>query len=539
MFRWYGNAKICYAYLSDVTDREEFSVSRWFTRGWTLQELIAPKDMRFYSQDWAILGSKADLQDELHKITGIDIFVLSTGIVSKVSVAKKMCWAASRETSRIEDQAYSLMGIFDVNMPLIYGEGKKAFLRLQQEILRVSDDMTLFAWGAPNVFLDMHGFLASPARQLHGLFAGAPDDFDSRHEILNIPEDRVPPVIHGNGVRLEYPVCMREEREFVILACTVRHIATAYIGIPVKRWSSVFYARCGQLILIFPDDWTKAQTRVVVVKEPPFRHHVSKCPARFQIVRVPDKTRLRKDDAFVLDEVFCLPQAKYNPSEHSISIPPETLGPMAVLFFQSSSVLDEKRRSSEGLYPIHCFAIALGISRSHKYPWAMFVPIIQSDDQFHEVLRASHEMARLCMTRSQLKDRLPHRFAIDIGMFPHKRNAFNEPLAVWAQTSRGTDLANYRKLEISVSLVIDRINLVDDAVFVSIDIYEIDMGWSISRPAFIHSKDDVGQVVATEERREVYRPNWWTMSDLEWFKDHSANGSSAANLIIKQGSATW
>lgn len=160
MFRWYQNAKVCYAYLADVANKDEFSSSRWFSRGWTLQELIAPKVVRFYSSDWTLLGLKSELCHLLQEITEIDAFVLETGLFSQVCIAKRMSWASRRETTRIEDRAYSLMGIFDVNMPLIYGEGPKAFTRLQHEILRVSDDQSLFAWGAPVVFSDIHTFFS-------------------------------------------------------------------------------------------------------------------------------------------------------------------------------------------------------------------------------------------------------------------------------------------------------------------------------------------------------------------------------------------
>lgn len=271
MFRWYTNAKICYAYLADVIDQDGFASSRWFSRGWTLQELIAPKIVRFYSCDWTLLGSKSELEDLLQKITGIDAFVLSTGTFSQVCVAKRMSWAAKRDTTRIEDQAYSLMGIFGVNMPLIYGEGKKAFLRLQQEIMRVSDDQSLFAWGAPPVFPDMHVFLTSRIPVMHGLFADSPASFATNHDILEVDnqEDSPPPVIHGNGVRVQYPVCTRGDHEFIVLACTTRARARAYIGVPVKSWSTSLYARCGQLVLIFPEHWTEANVKVLVVKEPP------------------------------------------------------------------------------------------------------------------------------------------------------------------------------------------------------------------------------------------------------------------------------
>ena len=149
MFRWYRNAAKCYVYLSDVM-RSAFVVnnklnqlpwdlafreSRWFTRGWTLQELIAPAAVEFYSKDWEKIGNKASLENHIHKITGIPVKALRGNPLSGFSVSERMSWAGSRQTTREEDRAYSLLGIFDAYMPLIYGEGgEKALKRLREEI---------------------------------------------------------------------------------------------------------------------------------------------------------------------------------------------------------------------------------------------------------------------------------------------------------------------------------------------------------------------------------------------------------------------
>lgn len=161
MFRWYRNAVLCYAYLADVpasgadpdtNDQEDivaFANSRWFTRGWTLQELLAPEDVQFFDCDWGLIGSKSDdLCDELEDVTGIPRrFLLGWEDFHNASVAQRMSWASSRVTSRVEDIAYCLLGIFDVTMSMIYGEGSKAFLRLQQEIMKNTGDTSILAWG--------------------------------------------------------------------------------------------------------------------------------------------------------------------------------------------------------------------------------------------------------------------------------------------------------------------------------------------------------------------------------------------------------
>ena len=149
MFRWYREAAKCYVYLSDVsrsngdeydhssrsTWKLAFRKSRWFTRGWTLQELIAPKSVEFFSPEGERLGNKISMEQQVYEITGIDVQALRGNPLSSFSVTERMSWAAKRKTTRKEDKAYSLLGIFDIHMPLIYGEGEeKAFIRLREEI---------------------------------------------------------------------------------------------------------------------------------------------------------------------------------------------------------------------------------------------------------------------------------------------------------------------------------------------------------------------------------------------------------------------
>jgi len=151
MFHWYRNAAKCYVYLSDVSglapnenENEKssqllwepaFRKSRWFTRGWTLQELIAPTSVEFFSEKGGRLGNKISLERYIHEMTGIPVKILRGGALSDFGIAERLSWAEKRETTRNEDKAYSLLGIFDVCMPLIYGEGRdRAFRRLREEI---------------------------------------------------------------------------------------------------------------------------------------------------------------------------------------------------------------------------------------------------------------------------------------------------------------------------------------------------------------------------------------------------------------------
>ncbi|KAI8956605.1 HET-domain-containing protein [Daldinia sp. FL1419] len=155
MFKWYKQAAICYAYLADVEEGPQSIIesrlreSRWFTRGWTLQELIAPEQVVFYSQNWHEIGTKSTLSKCLSRITNIgEMYLMDSANIRNASIAQRMSWAAYRVTTREEDIAYCLIGIFDVNIPLLYGEGKRAFRRLQEEVLKAyPEDHTLFAWG--------------------------------------------------------------------------------------------------------------------------------------------------------------------------------------------------------------------------------------------------------------------------------------------------------------------------------------------------------------------------------------------------------
>ena len=157
MYKWYQNAEKCYAYLADVPTgadlwpkQSSFRRSRWFTRGWTLQELIAPSNLIFYSAEWLYLGTRYVLSSLLTEITGVDYTILAGARgIENASIAKKMSWASNRVTTRVEDIAYCLMGLFAVNMPMLYGEGDRAFIRLQEEIIKNSDDQSLFAWIDP------------------------------------------------------------------------------------------------------------------------------------------------------------------------------------------------------------------------------------------------------------------------------------------------------------------------------------------------------------------------------------------------------
>ena len=178
MFIWYRKSKVCFAYLSDVPDISEtsgisehlayFRSSLWFTRGWTLQELLAPRNLIFLNKIWRPVRSES--QDDGHRnslfrdisaTTGIEIGSILNFVpeneraqtpmwTAPPSTAMIMSWAAKRETSRTEDKSYCLLGLFSINMALLYGEGNAAFKRLQMEIIAKSTDETIFVWDFPD-----------------------------------------------------------------------------------------------------------------------------------------------------------------------------------------------------------------------------------------------------------------------------------------------------------------------------------------------------------------------------------------------------
>ncbi|KAF3801424.1 Vegetative incompatibility protein HET-E-1 [Colletotrichum gloeosporioides] len=195
MFSWYRHATVCFVWLEDLApvqqaaelsllpenpsyptsgydgklyDISEMGSCKWFKRGWTLQELIAPRRVEFYDASWEFRFKKRERTTELSLITGIDEEVLKKRRSLKdVLVGVKMSWAADRRTSRLEDLAYCLLGIFGINMPMLYGEGHNAFKRLQEHIVSQHRDESLFAWQSCN----------PPDQDYRGVFARSPEEF--------------------------------------------------------------------------------------------------------------------------------------------------------------------------------------------------------------------------------------------------------------------------------------------------------------------------------------------------------------------------
>lgn len=174
MFKYYSHSAVCYAYLTNVRSIDGLKSATWFERGWTLQELLAPRHVIFFDSDWGELGTKRDFSYQISSRTGIPEDVLLGKSIYSCNVGQRMSWASQRQTTREEDIAYCLLGLFDIQMVPIYGEGaEQAFLRLQEEILRRSADHTLFIW-TPKHDPNNQGLLATSPKA----FCGHPECFD-------------------------------------------------------------------------------------------------------------------------------------------------------------------------------------------------------------------------------------------------------------------------------------------------------------------------------------------------------------------------
>lgn len=289
MFAWYQRAGICYAYLEDVpgsfaalpdlgdghslSDAEErrlmkseFALARWFTRGWTLQELIAPAEVKFYNESYGFIGSKRSLAYLIKRVTGIDEgLLLGEQTVQAFCIARKMSWAAKRMTTRLEDIAYSLMGIFDVNMPLLYGEGEKAYRRLQEEIIKQSSDESIFAWD-------------DGTERRRSLFAPGPYSYANCGKIMRWQSEEVnePSRVTNLGVHLRLPLVESmdqdgEAQRRAVLGCRYEDDLMGPLGLSLgtrARSGGYPLAETGPKLVVVPlEDVASATYKTVAILE--------------------------------------------------------------------------------------------------------------------------------------------------------------------------------------------------------------------------------------------------------------------------------
>lgn len=242
MFDWYRQASMCYVYLSDVPSgdklshsRSKFRLSRWFERGWTLPELLAPDYVRFYNAQWELLGTKGTLSATVGSITGIPRpFLLGVAGLSDASVAQRMSWVAKRHTTKPEDLVYCLLGIFGVAMPLLYGEGLlRAFVRLQEQIIRTTTDDSILAWG---LALEEWNATGGDSRAPGRVLASSPLDFEHCGSIVcrdSMSARMAPLEITPGHVRVNMAMHTVGAEDFGLLNCGPREDSSQAVGIPL------------------------------------------------------------------------------------------------------------------------------------------------------------------------------------------------------------------------------------------------------------------------------------------------------------------
>jgi hypothetical protein len=314
MFDWYARSEVCYAYLGDIPSAgvpaEDIGSSRWFTRGWTLQELVAPEHVSFYAADWSKLGSRnASLADLVSDVTGIDKdFLGGTVSAQHACIAQKMSWLAKRTTTRIEDMAYCMLGLFEINMPLLYGEGSKAFTRLQHEIIRTSNDHTIFCWT----------WTDSVPPSWTSLLAPSPGQFDGNRNFRPSGGDSVTDEVSiysmtNAGLSIRLPVIYTLRSYFIVLQAA-----------PMRQSTGVSTLSCIQV---------SGQRRANVL-------YVSRVPFPRQPVTVPARTttHLRAEPLLIMNRHDNEAHAAVMSAWTSINEYPGQFS--VVLAFDSSKILE-------------------------------------------------------------------------------------------------------------------------------------------------------------------------------------------------------
>lgn len=371
MYRWYSDADICIVYLEDVWPpsiglgetktaseiaRDAFESSRWTKRGWTLQEVVAPVICRFYLRDWRLLGEKEEYLQELSAVTRIPVFVLEDRrSVSEVSVAERMSWAAHRQTTRMEDLAYCLLGLFDIQMPLLYGEGNKAFIRLQEEILKTTDDYSLFAWRAQD---------AAPSTY-RGLLARSPFEFRECHSIeredsiSTFPINPTPIGLHVQLEVLPHPT----DKTRILALIRASNPLNQRLAISLKCLDGLSqHARVDAGELTSINDWPTGQLRTIYVRQtlsipPDFTTSEFNC---FHIRR-----RFANQRTPPVRIISVFPRELWNSETHELRIPASAPKAFGVLLLKVQSHAYAHSLS---------FPVAFGFDRSTCHYWIKAIP---------------------------------------------------------------------------------------------------------------------------------------------------------------------
>lgn len=364
MYRWYEDAEVCIVYLSDITKSRSgdfrtaseiassaFGSSRWTRRGWTLQELIAPAVCRFYFQDWTLMGEKAEFLEELSEATGIPVHVLEDRRSAReVSVAERMSWAAHRESTRIEDVAYCLLGIFDIHMPLLYGEGEKAFIRLQEEVLKTTDDYSLFAWCATE----------SHQSTYRGLLARHPIEFQQCRSIERENGVSTFPIAStpiGLCVQLEFLPDPKDKTHILAMIRSSNSL-NQRLAITLKCLDdNMQYARINAGTLTAIDDWPTGRLKTIYIRQklsiPP-----SFTTAEFRCFAIQHRISYQTTPAVRI--ISATPRHAWDEASHELRIPEN------VTEFWGALLL--RVQSPTYAHSLN-FPVAFGFNRSNCHYW--------------------------------------------------------------------------------------------------------------------------------------------------------------------------
>lgn len=325
MFRWYRKAQICYAYLDDVEEAQcwvddgpnTFAKSLWFTRGWTLQELLAPTKVEFYAKGWIALGAKRELSTAIAEITLIDISAIGCFEASQFSVAQRISWASMRTTTRREDEAYCLLGILEVHMPLLYGEGANAFRRLQEEVIKTSADQSILAWTSEALLT---------GREAMSPLAESPRQFVKAGQIVSYPDDDIHSnigslAVINNSLQITLPLVQWGSYDVHgVLACRYRDNSDGPLGIAMLH-QGTNYARFWHAPVVVPLHCVATAPRKTICIDPsiPSSLRYNASPSGFVIVSSSSPR------SFGLMPVFAYPNELWNPLSRTFNF--SNLGP--------------------------------------------------------------------------------------------------------------------------------------------------------------------------------------------------------------------
>jgi len=373
MYRWYKLCSRCVVFLADAAPilpgtllvdhfQGVLQNCRWITRGWTLQELVAPRYISFYDCNWAYICDKREVLTPLEYVTGIPAKVLHSGSFANESVAQKMSWAANRSTSRIEDTAYSLMGLFDIHMPMLYGEGERAFIRLQEEILKTSGDDSIFVWRAPD----------AGHSTLRGLLARSPSEFKKCAGVFrgngSLPISKTNIGIH---LQLNLRPFGTSKHSFVAMLQAANHqnqrfgIVLRKLDLDEKQNDDQQYTRVSARSLIVGDSTrdkylTDKKVGVYVRQDPQLpRKFLSEYVYCFHLRDTPTVPLYHVRQAW--------PSEWWDATRNELIIPETQADFMAILWF-------EHQVDDQFTKPCPSFQLILGFSQTDCRGWAKIIP---------------------------------------------------------------------------------------------------------------------------------------------------------------------